>query len=497
MSQHDLVAHLEAHSPLGMVFVDVCLRIVRVNPAFAAMQGVTPEHIEGQRVCDAAAGLWPQLEALFRAALDRAEPCVNVEVKGEMPYRPGEWGAWLVSVYPVMDGARVTGAGSVIVDVSERQRAEQFRAVVTDTMVEGVLALDHCGCVQYANSAACELLGRAEGDLLGGPFAPEDQAILDARVASVTTRHVEGTFPHGDGGTVPVAYSAAPLPGGDGSVRGVVVVFRDRSAELAAQAEAQRELADLITLSELRHALDEDRLTLHAQPIVPLDGGAPSVELLVRMIAPDGRIVSPADFLPVAEAYGLITEVDRWVIARAALLAGRGRHVHINLSAKSTTDPGLFPFVEQELRAARADPAKLAFELTETALMSDWEVGTEFARRLVGLGCGLALDDFGTGFASLTYLKALPINRIKIDVDFVRDLATSKTNQHLVQAIVHLAHGLGIETVAEGVEDEEALALLRGYGVDYAQGYYLGRPVPVDGASMAACTSPTRAVSTS
>jgi EAL domain-containing protein (putative c-di-GMP-specific phosphodiesterase class I) len=119
------------------------------------------------------------------------------------------------------------------------------------------------------------------------------------------------------------------------------------------------------------------------------------------------------------------------------------------------------------------------FEITETALMTDIQVGEAFARGLVDLGCSLALDDFGTGFGSFTYLKHLPLKYLKIDVEFVRQLASSSPDQHLVKAIVSLAEGFGHETIAEGVEDEETLELLREYGVDYAQGFHLGRPAPI------------------
>lgn len=139
-------------------------------------------------------------------------------------------------------------------------------------------------------------------------------------------------------------------------------------------------------------------------------------------------------------------------------------------------------FIEQQIREAHANPANLVFEITETALMHDITTGEVFARGLAALGCGLALDDFGTGFGSFTYLKALPIGYLKIDIEFVRDLDSSPANQHLVKAIVNLARSFGHRTIAEGVEDERTLELLREYGVDFAQGYLLGRPAPIDSA---------------
>jgi EAL domain-containing protein (putative c-di-GMP-specific phosphodiesterase class I) len=153
--------------------------------------------------------------------------------------------------------------------------------------------------------------------------------------------------------------------------------------------------------------------------------------------------------------------------------------VEANLSAQSTTNIRVLDLIDRELQASAVDPAKVGFELTETALMSDIGAGEAFADGLAGLGCRLGLDDFGTGYGSFTYLKRLRICSLKIDVDFVRDLPDNTANQHLVCAIVGLAQGFELETVAEGVEDEATLALLREYGVDYAQGYHIGRPTPI------------------
>jgi EAL domain-containing protein (putative c-di-GMP-specific phosphodiesterase class I) len=257
-------------------------------------------------------------------------------------------------------------------------------------------------------------------------------------------------------------------------------VFRDITQEKKEQAAAKKELDVLLWLGRVRDAIDENRLVLYSQPIVPLAGGRPSEELLLRMIGRDNEIILPGTFLPVAEKYGLIGEIDRWVITQAARLAATGRRViEANLSATSIGTSDLLPFIEQQIREAHADPANLVFEITETALMHDIATGEAFARGLAALGCGLALDDFGTGFGSFTYLKKLPITHLKIDIEFVRDLATHPANLHVVKAIVSLARAFGVTTIAEGIEDEQALTLLRAEGVDFAQGFHLGRPGPI------------------
>jgi EAL domain-containing protein (putative c-di-GMP-specific phosphodiesterase class I) len=137
-------------------------------------------------------------------------------------------------------------------------------------------------------------------------------------------------------------------------------------------------------------------------------------------------------------------------------------------------------FIEGELRHAQADPALIVFEITESALMENVDAGEAFVKGLVALGSRLALDDFGTGFGSFTYLKRLPVHFLKIDIDFVRDLLTNPADRHLVRATVGLAQDFGYRTIAEGVEDAPTLALLTDLGVDLVQGYFLGRPAPIE-----------------
>jgi EAL domain-containing protein (putative c-di-GMP-specific phosphodiesterase class I) len=302
------------------------------------------------------------------------------------------------------------------------------------------------------------------------------------RTSDRAIRIVDDAFTRKDGTIVPVAYSTAPLRSGS-TINGLVVAFRDITEEKKQQAGIQRELAALSWIGRIRDAIDEDRLVLYAQPIVPLNGGHPGEELLLRMLGRDGEIIQPASFLPIAEKYGLITEIDRWVISQAARRAAHGsRVVQANLSTASITSTDLLPFIQRQLRDTGADPADLIFEITETALMQDIAAGEAFAHGMAELGCGLALDDFGTGFGGFTYLKRLPVSHLKIDIEFVRDLATNPANRHVVKAIVSLAHAFGLQTVAEGVEDEDSLAILRAENVDYAQGYHLGRPAPAGNA---------------
>jgi len=220
---------------------------------------------------------------------------------------------------------------------------------------------------------------------------------------------------------------------------------------------------------------------LYAQPIIDVQSRAVVAhELLLRMVDRDGAIITPIRFLTAAEQYGLIEEIDRWVLGQAIKLAGRGHKVHFNISAKSLGSRELIGDLERGLRDTGAALGLLVCEITETALAGDEAVAEAFVDELRELGCEIALDDFGIGYGGFAYLKRLPITALKIDIEFVRDLVENPQNQHVVKAIVNLAQGFGREAVAEGVENQATLELLEEYGVDYAQGYAIGHPSPID-----------------
>jgi PAS domain S-box-containing protein len=384
------------------------------------------------------------------------------------------------------------GIEVVTFDVTDRKQAADLSSAVMEQMAEGVYALDGQGRLTFMNAAASRMFGWSEDELRGKsmhevvqhqhvdgtPFPEAACQLLQVRTEGVAMRIVDNAYTRKDGSIFPAAYSAAPLLDGSNG-KGVVVVFRDTTEETAERTRVQRELAALAWVGRIRDAIDEQRLVLYSQPIVPLCGGNRREELLIRMLGRDGELIPPGSFLPVAERFGLIGEIDRWVMTQAVQLAAVGRRVQVNLSAHSIRHQDFLPRIDHELRTAGADPANLVFEITETALMDDLESGERFARALVEIGCGVALDDFGTGFGSFTYLKRLPVTYLKIDCDFVREIVTNQANQHLTKAIIGLAQGFGYQTIAEGVEDEQTVELLRQLGVDYAQGFFFGRPAPV------------------
>jgi diguanylate cyclase (GGDEF)-like protein/PAS domain S-box-containing protein len=243
----------------------------------------------------------------------------------------------------------------------------------------------------------------------------------------------------------------------------------------------QRGIA-LTWIERIRSALDEGGLSVYAQPIADLETGQVArEELLVRMDDSYGDKIPPDSFLPAAERFGLINEIDLFVLAKGIGLVRRGTSIAANVSARTLTDPRYLAALERALETG-LKPSCFNFEITETAAVANMGDAQEFARRVRELGCSLALDDFGTGFSSFTYLKHVPAQHLKIDSEFIRELERNPADQQLVRAIVSIARGLGQKTVAEGVENANTLEMVRELGVDYAQGFYIGRPAPTSGA---------------
>jgi diguanylate cyclase (GGDEF)-like protein len=254
----------------------------------------------------------------------------------------------------------------------------------------------------------------------------------------------------------------------------------------ASEARRARAVAKLTWAQRIQDALDNDRFVLHLQPILELaTGQIKHGELLLRMKGERGKLIAPGAFLPAAERFGLIHAIDRWVVGQAIQLVAesmdRVPRVGINLSGESIVgDPHLLSMIEQELEHSSVDPSKLIFEVTETAAIANMPEATRFARGLTSLGCSLALDDFGTGFGSFYYLKHLPVSYVKLDGEFIQNLPRSEVDEHMVEAIVGVSQALGIKTVAESVADEETIGMLQKHHVDYAQGYYVGKPAPLN-----------------
>ncbi len=455
---------------------------------------------------------WTAAEALGRSSRDLIVPedAEAAEQLGVEVRREGRWDGELIvrhkdgslfSVYVrnrlVRDGeGNPSAIVGVAVDITARVAAENellqsrnYAQAVTDFMGEGLLTLDFGGHVTYVNRAAEALVGWSDGELRGkhlgrliGPVVPAGQAPPGS--ASLGGEHTvrvdDGLFETASGHHLPVAYTVTPFHTDDG-LRGSIVIFSDITERKRREEEHRRDAETLAVIDRVESALIDERFVLHAQPIVDLDSGAVvQHELLVRMCEPDGRIVAPGEFLPVAERYALVGEIDWWVIKQATRLAGAGAPVQMNLSARSVGDPDVLEHIGRCMSQCGVAQDMIVVEITETAIVEDQQAARAFAEGLHGLGCKIALDDFGTGYGTLTYLKQIPVDFLKLDIEFVRDLASSSASRHVVHAVLTLARNFHLQTIAEGVEDAETLALLRGLDVDFAQGFHIARPEPYD-----------------
>jgi diguanylate cyclase (GGDEF)-like protein/PAS domain S-box-containing protein len=262
--------------------------------------------------------------------------------------------------------------------------------------------------------------------------------------------------------------------------RNRIHVYHDGDVELG-RLESQMAL-----VSNLQTALKQDRFQLYQQPICALaDGRIEHYELLVRLQEVPDKILLPRSFIPAAERYGMMKEIDRWVIQHAlsvyAERYGESSDIafSINLSGNSLNDDSLLPWIHAQLRHYQVPPARICFEVTETAAIRNLNQAKQLIEELKASGCRFALDDFGSGLSSFAYIKYLPVDYLKIDGSFVADLEQDPTANAMISAINEMGHVLGMKTVAEHVENADTLEKMREIGVDYVQGYALGEPTPL------------------
>lgn len=262
------------------------------------------------------------------------------------------------------------------------------------------------------------------------------------------------------------------------------VEFRDADASVA-----QRR-TDLDQVNDLQFALMQNRFVLHAQPIVPLqdDVGPARYEVLIRMLDAAGKTNPSASFIASAERYQMMSAIDRWVIKRTLDQLGAADNMvevnlsrfGINVSAQSLADDDFIDYIEACVAESCVSPDSLCFEITETAVVRNLERAQRFIRKLRKIGCMVALDDFGTGYCSFAYLKDLPVHYVKVDGVFVRDILQNPLSEAIIASMVEIAKVMRASTVAEHVENELIYHQMRNHGIDFAQGFAVGRPAPLD-----------------
>ena len=263
-----------------------------------------------------------------------------------------------------------------------------------------------------------------------------------------------------------------------------IEVFEEDNTTLVRRTE------EIEWMGRVQEAMRDDRFVLYCQPVLPIaDKSRPAhYEILVRMNDDTGEVLLPGMFIPAAERYQLMPMVDRWIIHSSlrwlgenwADIAGSDPVFCINLSGQSLTNPGFQAFVADELDQMGVPAGNICFEITETAAISNIDEATDFMKSLQAFGCRFALDDFGAGLSSFGYLKFLPVDYLKIDGSFVREIKTDAISRSMVDAICQIGRTMGLTTIAEFVADQETVEILREIKVDYAQGYGVGRPLPLD-----------------
>jgi PAS domain S-box-containing protein len=492
----ELQAHLLDAVDAAVIATDLDNKVTHWNAAATRLYGWTHAEAVGRSVVELTVG--PEEAELAATIVNWVRRTGRWEGEFEARRKDGStFPAYIKqSLYTGLDG-EPAGLVGIAVDLSERvavehdlRAARDYLQAVTDSIGEGVFTVDTEGRLTYLNPAAERMLGwtldEIKGQVMhevthyrrrdGSHYPVEACPLLKVRRSGVPVRVDEDIFIRRDGTELPVEYTSAPLD----QTGGAVVVFSDISDRLAKDRRLERELESLSWIGRIRDALKHERFVIHAQPIVDIQtGNAIHHELLIRMCAEDGTIIPPGHFLPVAEEFAVIQDIDRWMLSQAVLLAASGVAVTVNLSAQSVGQRRLIDEFRKEIAVAGADPSLIIVELTETALLNDELEADWFVKGIRELGCRLALDDFGTGYGGFSYLKRLPVDFLKIDREFVRDLPENDASQHVVRAVVSLARGFGQRTIAEGVECEGALRMLRDLGVDYAQGFHIAKPKPI------------------
>ena len=479
-------------SPSGMSVVGLDGRWLRINDAYCRILGYQPEDLAGAGFCDFTHPDDVAEDRAFMAAAIAGGPDSHEREKRYVRKDGSILWARVRAEVIRDDAGNALYFVSHLQDVSERRSAEEklreserrlhsvidntpslisvkgrdYRYQLVNREFERFFGVSSDWIVGRSDesvlpASALDAIHAADRLVLGGQTIQEEETVLREGQERVflTTRF--------------------PLLDDSGEIHAVCV----SSTDVTDRRQEERVKHDRLQCAGLIYsALAQNRFVLHGQPIVNLSAMQPTkVELLIRMLKDRGgeELAAPAAFLPAAERFGMVHLIDEWVLDRAIELAAVGHRLAVNVSAKTVSDPRQIDRIEQAIVASGAPPQNLMFEITETAVADNLDAARTFAKRLRELGCAFALDDFGVGHGSFTYLRQLHVDYLKIDIQFVRNLLRNEEDRLVVQAIVGVARQFDIETIAEGVEDQATMDELRRMGVDYAQGFWIGRPVPL------------------
>jgi diguanylate cyclase (GGDEF)-like protein/PAS domain S-box-containing protein len=525
-------------------------RLLQVNPALGEILGSSAEELTGAPVSslthpDDHADLYTKLAGLT----DRHSGPIQLEKRFMHRNGHPVWALISAAPLADCDGAQRLAVTHVM-DISDRKQAEgQLQHLADHDALTGLFnrrrfteelertlrhakRFEEAGAVVFldldgfkfvndtlGHAAGDELIARVarrlraavrESDILarvGGdefavllPRCDETSAVLVAEKLLLTLRRNGMTSRDGRRAHVSSSIGIALFRGDDELSADELVVEadiamydaknagKDRHAVYDRTARRRKLMSKRQSWNErLRQAISDDTFVLHAQPIMAICANAtPWFELLLRLPDDHGDLIPPGTFLYNAERFGLIEQIDRWVLERAVRhlhdshAAGSDLVLSVNVSGTTIGDPELAAHVTRLLSAYPIPSDRLVIEITETAAIKRIDQVCCLTQQLRALGCKLALDDFGAGFASFYYLKHLQFDYLKIDGEFIRNLCATPTDQLVVEAVVTIAHGLGTATIAEFVGDDPTVDRLEQLGVDYAQGYHVGRPGPVD-----------------
>ncbi|HET9102284.1 MAG TPA: EAL domain-containing protein [Solirubrobacteraceae bacterium] len=380
--------------------------------------------------------------------------------------------------HDVTDRARVEHALGAS-DRRMRAIMEHSPSIISVKDLSGRYLMSNAESGRILGMAAEEIIGKHCEDIFPREIA-EAQRAADRRAASEGGSVSDELVLMRNGEPRRYMTSTFVLPDEDGFPLETCTIATDVTERHDYESSRRRRLE---CADEIASALDEHRMLAYGQPIIDLSNGRQNAtELLVRMrtTGENAEVLLPAHFLPDAERFGLIQLIDVWMVRQATRLPGSAP-LQINLSAVTMCDTEARDEIVAVLEAAPQSARRIVFEITETAATTYLEAAAAFAHEIARLGGRLALDDFGTGFGSFTYLRTLPLSCLKIDASFVQGMADSLDDRRVVKSIIGIAEQFDLATIAEGVENEVTLELLRELGADYAQGYHLGRPAPLTG----------------